>query len=167
MTGDAKMSKTAYCVSDKDFAKRVKKSKRKKAKVATRKQKKFKELQRNRRLKHFQVKLLNNPTPAEKEFQKILDGLGVEYVCQKKFVHKGKSYFVDFWLPTYKTIIEIDGEYHETDSQKKKDKTRTCHLIKKNHVGQLIRMTNQEVLSKDAANVFAKRLCPFLSLLKN
>lgn len=49
---------------------------------------------------------------------------GEEFIHQAPFVIDGKIYFADFYLPKRKIIIEIDGKYHDSNSQHKYDKIR-------------------------------------------
>jgi len=74
---------------------------------------------------------------GERRISRALDRLKVQYVRQKKFpdlVHKKQLRF-DFWLPSFKTLIEFDGIQHFEASRffggkKGFDQTRTRDQIK-------------------------------------
>ena len=87
-------------------------------------------------------KLRNEMTPAEICLWKELK--------QKKFKglkfrrqHPIQSFIADFYCHSCKLIIELDGEYHQTDSQIEKDKERT-EILTFNDV-HVLRFTNNEV----------------------
>ena len=61
-------------------------------------------------------------TPAEKHIWKYcLKPLGINILRQKVIDH----YIVDFYIPSRKLVIEIDGDSHFTEKAKKYDKKRT------------------------------------------
>jgi very-short-patch-repair endonuclease len=53
------------------------------------------------------------------------------------------KYIADLYIPDKKFIIEVDGEYHNTEEQRIKDKEREEYLINKGF--KLIRFKNEEV----------------------
>ncbi len=86
---------------------------------------------------------LNN-TPAEKALweairRKQLDGF------RFRNQHAIGSFIVDFYCHEAKLAIEVDGEYHEEETQKGIDAERT-RLLEASSV-KLIRFTNKAVLS--------------------
>ena len=59
--------------------------------------------------------------------------------------HPVSLYIADFYSHQLKLVIELDGEYHLSDQQQKKDSERTASLISNGlHV---LRFTNHEVES--------------------
>ena len=85
----------------------------------------------------------SNPTHAEKIIWNLLreKKFGVKFRRQ----HIIGDYIVDFICLKTKTIIEIDGDYHNTEEQQVYDKERTKFL---NNLGfSVIRFTNKEVLT--------------------
>ena len=96
-----------------------------------------------------QQKLRSNPTKAEQHFITLLDKANINYIFQKAFI-AGKNYvIVDFYLPKPNRIcIEIDGEYHNTEKQKRKDYCNTTYLTKTRGF-KVIRYSNEEVLNMD------------------
>lgn len=99
--------------------------------------------------KEYQEKLIKKETPAEKRFEKFLIQNSIEYEKQKKLIgYFGKIYFVDFFIPSRCLIVEIDGGYHNSEEQTKKDTIRTTDLTL-NTGYRLIRLTNNETLLKN------------------
>ena len=80
-------------------------------------------------------------THYELLFKVLLDALNIKYEFQKLL---WGNKIVDFYLPEYRIIIEIDGEYHNTTHQKKKDLYRDTNF----YLGSIkvIRFKNKEVL---------------------
>jgi len=66
----------------------------------------------------YRKKLIKRATPSELKFKKFLDENNIRYMFQKGFL-KPFHRIVDFYIPKYKLIIEIDGGYHI--NTKKKD----------------------------------------------
>jgi very-short-patch-repair endonuclease len=81
-----------------------------------------------------------NPTKAEAKFRELLTGLKVRF--QSQYTLSGK-HILDFYLFDSKIAVEIDGRYHNTAAQKKKDKLKEAEC-KRNGI-HLIRYTNTEV----------------------
>lgn len=58
----------------------------------------------------------------------------INFIHQAPFIFSGKIYFADFFLPHKHTIVEVDGIYHEGNTQYQYDRFRdTCfngHKIK-------------------------------------
>lgn len=98
-------------------------------------------------------RMRENPTEGEVRFKDFCDRYGIEYEFQKPLLIGGRGIILDFSIisegnPKYKEskkrkiAVEIDGEYHETEEQKKKDKART-KTLKGNHYS-VFRLTNEE-----------------------
>lgn len=64
-------------------------------------------------------------------------------IVRKKDKYIRRFYFVDFCDIINKIIIEVDGEYHNTKEQQKKDKLRTKDLCKEGY--KVYRITNEEI----------------------
>jgi very-short-patch-repair endonuclease len=93
----------------------------------------------------FREENLKKSTPAERAAKKVLRSLKVRFVPQQ-VVHydRGKFYILDIYIPNQKLAIEIDGGYHTTEEQQKKDELRTSRL---NKMGiEVVRYTNEEAL---------------------
>ena len=98
--------------------------------------------------KEFQRKLYENMTPAELKFKHIAELKGIKLECQYRINIKYKKeikrfYIVDFCDTINKIVFEVDGEYHNTLEQQKKDYYRTKDL---QHLGyRVYRITNEQV----------------------
>ena len=99
----------------------------------------------------FKKELINKCTNAEKKFRSYLDRKGVRYEFQKIIYIRDnnaniiKFYIADFYLKDYKTIIEIDGEYHNDNNQKEYDINRDISIKKQYPNVSIIRITNEQV----------------------
>lgn len=93
-------------------------------------------------LKEFAKENRGNPTMAEAVMWKHLKGkrLGVKFLRQ----HAILDFIVDFVCLEKKLVIEVDGEYHFTEEQKKEDEMRSQRL---QGIGyNVLRFKNEEVL---------------------
>ena len=84
---------------------------------------------------------LNNPN--ELAFKYILFDLDIKNVWQKPFYSSERFVCVDFYLPGFKIVIEIDGPNH--NKRKKKDQDRTYYLKRKHKIRKVLRFTNHQV----------------------
>ena len=92
-------------------------------------------------------KLIDNATESELVYQSFLKKNKVKFDFQKIIYNKeGSFYIVDFYVPMFNLIIEIDGGYHMTPDQINKDRHRSFML--KDMGFNVIRFTNEEVLKK-------------------
>ena len=78
-------------------------------------------------LKSFRKDLKANLTPAEAKLWLYLQNSKLE---NRKFrrQHSIENYIQDFYCPSEKIAIELDGDTHNTLSQKADDKTRDLFL---------------------------------------
>jgi very-short-patch-repair endonuclease len=94
--------------------------------------------------------------------------LGVQFYRQKPLGH----FVVDFYVPSARLVIEVDGSQHVTAEQKAYDQQRTTYL--RGQGLRVLRFTNHEVLQEteavveaihgavqDAKNPLALRAAPF------
>lgn len=102
--------------------------------------------------KVLQKELLENMTSAELKFQHIAKLKGIKLIPQFKIniFNKDKSridyfYFADFCDFKNKLVFEIDGDYHFTDEQQKKDLKRTKDITKAGF--KVFRLTNEDVFN--------------------
>lgn len=87
--------------------------------------------------------LRKKATMSERIFKDKLRVLGYKFKFQAGFI-KGNYYaIVDFFIPSIKTVIEVDGGYHFTPEQASKDKYRDSWLTNVRKV-KVIRITNQQ-----------------------
>jgi very-short-patch-repair endonuclease len=81
-------------------------------------------------------------TPAEDQLWSALRGrqlLGLKFRCQ----HPVGRFIVDFYCPSCKLVIEVDGDIHT--QQKAYDEARTEQLQSFGY--RVLRFTNEEVLN--------------------
>lgn len=78
-------------------------------------------------LKSFRKDLRSNLTPAEAKLWSYLQNSKLE---NRKFrrQHSIENYILDFYCPSEKIAIELDGDTHNTLNQKEADKTRDLFL---------------------------------------
>lgn len=111
-------------------------------------------------------KLVENSTDAERKVMELLELHNVKYRFQFP-VFAGKWYFVDFFLPDIKTVIEVDGGYHDTTEQIEKDMAREKDIMKEKG-WKFVRVKNSEtddVMEKLKKTVkFNKKLFPTKSV---
>ncbi|HEY9824370.1 MAG TPA: endonuclease domain-containing protein [Stenomitos sp.] len=85
--------------------------------------------------------LRKNMTPAEKKLWfSYLRQFRFKVLRQRPIDH----FIVDFYCPSLKLVIEIDGERHFTDEGQAYDQARTTQL--EGYGLRVIRFTNQQVL---------------------
>lgn len=90
-------------------------------------------------------KLRENMTEAEKLlWENLKAGKFQKYKFRRQ--HPIHTFIVDFYSHKLSLAIEVDGEYHEVESQKVKDIERT-ELLQFQGLS-IIRFTNEEVLGK-------------------
>ncbi|MEN8225799.1 MAG: endonuclease domain-containing protein [Bacteroidota bacterium] len=90
-------------------------------------------------------KLRNNLTPAEATLWLSLKNKQLDGRRFKRQVSFG-PYIVDFYCPSEKLVIEVDGPYHEIERKVRYDKKRERYLEK---LGlRVIRFKNKKVFDK-------------------
>lgn len=86
----------------------------------------------------------------EREFAEYLIDKGIRFIHQAPFVFYGKKiYFADFYLPEHRLVVEIDGIYHNGDSQFCYDKERDANF--QSIKIETMRISNQE--TKDSKTI--------------
>jgi very-short-patch-repair endonuclease len=112
---------------------------------------KFVEKQKKQKtLEDYQRVLRKRATPSEKIFKVILGEICKIKETPFKFQHIFRKevggYIVDFWLPEYRLIFEIDGNHHQEDERQRAiDKERDeWFAVQKIDV---VRYTNNEIKS--------------------
>ena len=93
-------------------------------------------------LKDKRRALRSNPTRAEYEMWHGLRSQRSGYKFRRQ--QSLSPFIVDFYLPEYKLVVEIDGASHDDVDQKKYDDRRTEYL--QNNGIEVIRFTDGEVL---------------------
>ena len=95
-------------------------------------------------LKRFRKQLRNNATKAE---TKLWSALRKSQLDNRKFRRQSsiENYIVDFYCPSEKLVIEIDGEVHNNAVNNEYDYKRGKHL--KELGFKIIRFSNEEVFN--------------------
>jgi very-short-patch-repair endonuclease len=98
------------------------------------------------------VKMRENPTQAESIFkEKLFAVCGVPFKFQAGFIKGNAFIIVDFFIPKLKLAIEIDGGYHKTAEQNRKDEWKDAYLLSRGI--RVVRFTNDEAVSLPAAAI--------------
>ena len=96
--------------------------------------------------REFKSELTAKATDSEKAFADILINAGIKYKFQNIFKMGNTFSIVDFFLPDYATVVEIDGGYHNTTEQSAKDEARTRDLLKRHvNIVRVVRFKNEEL----------------------
>jgi len=96
----------------------------------------------NRNLVERARELRKNMTPAEaKLWRGCLHHLDVRVLKQRPI----DNFIVDFYIPSFKLVIEVDGDSHFSEAGKIRDAERTRVL--KGYGLQVVRFTNHEVMT--------------------
>ena len=103
-------------------------------------------------IENTSIELINKSTMAEIKLKSIMSQSNTPIVEQVFFYINGKSYFVDFFLPAYKIIVEIDGGSHwkKEFEDLKRDKMFTNLGLR------VIRITNNDVYREDFKKFFSE-----------
>lgn len=91
--------------------------------------------------------LLEKSTSAEKAACAILDKLGVRYIRQYPIWTGRRQYYADIYIPKYRLIFEIDGKYHYTKEQTRKDSNRSAGIRRLGY--HVCRLSNAEARHPD------------------
>lgn len=98
-------------------------------------------------LKEQAEKFRKRPTGAEAEFEKKLEAIGVEYEFQRVVRYGGLDFIYDFHIKKpRKLFVEIDGGYHQTDTQRQTDRIKDF-ICQKRLYQPIIRLTNEQAIT--------------------
>lgn len=102
--------------------------------------------------------LMSKTSDAEKAAIRNCELLGYKVVRQQPITTGRKLYFADIYLPELKVIVEIDGAYHFSSKQKRKDGNRSAGIWRMGY--HVVRLSNH-----DARNI--NKVKAKLKLIKN
>ena len=95
--------------------------------------------------KRYRKELIDNQTPYEIAFKPFLKKY--KYNFQKVFFTNEYQFFiVDFYIPTYRLVVELDGRQHDTNQIY--DSMRTKKL-KELGVLKVLRFKNTDLINKE------------------
>ena len=95
-------------------------------------------------VQEYRLKLSLNPTIYELQLEQKLLLWKIPYEKQKPILASNRLYYLDFFLPTYNSYIEVDGGYHNTYKQSKTDCKRFKHITT-DHNYKEIRLPNKSI----------------------
>lgn len=95
----------------------------------------------------FKEELRKNATKAELLFKGNLDSYEIEYEFQKEVITKKSFIVADFYIPSLKLMVELDGGYHNNKEQLEKDRQKDIEYRKNGF--KVLRMPNEHVPSFD------------------
>lgn len=72
--------------------------------------------------------LLEKSTSAEKSVCKILERIGIKCIRQYPIWTGRKQYYADIYIPCFRLVVELDGAYHLSKEQKRKDANRSAGI---------------------------------------
>jgi len=115
---------------------------------------------RNKTTDEFKNRVLNNERKSiklsnsqskqmnfvELKFRKILIEYGIEHEWQKPFSDYERWVCVDFYLPKFNVVIELDGRHHLKEKNADYDSKRTKYLIMDHKVKRVDRILNTDLL---------------------
>jgi very-short-patch-repair endonuclease len=111
-------------------------------------------LQNKKQLQCFRKKLRTNGTPAEAALWNILKNKKIDSLKFRR-QHSVGNFILDFYCPSLKLCIELDGESHYWQEGMKRDKIKT-EFLNKNKI-HVLRFENKLVF-EDAEYVIDKIL---------
>lgn len=96
--------------------------------------------------------LLSHTTDAERCAARNCERLGYKVIRQQPIATGRRLYFADIYIPEIKTIVEADGGYHYTTSQKRRDGNRSAGIWRLGY--HVVRLSNHDC--RDIAKIRAK-----------
>lgn len=72
--------------------------------------------------------LLEKSTSAEKSVCSVLKKIGIHFIRQYPIWTGRKQYYADIYVPCFRLVFELDGAYHFTKEQKRKDGNRSAGI---------------------------------------
>ena len=92
--------------------------------------------------------LKKKQTKYEAYFELLLKKHKIHYISQKGFIKGNNFCIADFYLPKpYKIVIELDGEYHRSIKQIKRDKVKDRYYRSRGF--NVVRFNNSDVFQVD------------------
>ena len=106
----------------------------------------------SRWMRQRRADLMAHTSDAEKAAYKHLCSLGYNVIRQYPIDTGRKIYFADLYIPQLRCIVEIDGGYHYTKTQKRLDTNRSNGLWRKGF--HVLRLSNHN--ARDIGKIKAK-----------
>ena len=110
--------------------------------------------ERQSRGSKYRRELQAKKTPSELHVEALLGELNIRFQDQKVMFAGDMLLLADIYLPKpYKLVIEIDGEYHNTQKQQWRDKYKDEYYRSRGF--GVMRITNQKALKLDALGLLS------------
>lgn len=103
---------------------------------------KSKPLRNTKWLRMRRADLMSHTSNAEKSAYNALCKLGYEVIKQYPINTGRRIYFADLYIPALKLILEVDGNYHLEDNQKRLDRNRSSGLWRLGY--HVLRLKNKD-----------------------
>ena len=98
------------------------------------------------KFKEFQINLLNKNSKAENHFENLLNKSKIPHFRERcNYKYDTRWCYYDFYIPSLRMYIEIDGKEHQLEFKKQIDREKYDIIKRKKRF--LVRMTNEYVLS--------------------
>lgn len=105
-------------------------------------------------IRQRRAELASKVSDAERAAYRNLQKLGLQCIRQYPIWTGRKMYFADLYLPKINTILEIDGAYHFTRTQKRFDTNRSSGLWRLGF--HVVRLNNHD--ARDITKIKSKIL---------
>ena len=103
----------------------------------------------------YKQKLRKRKTPSERRIEDLLTELNIKFQDQKVLIAGDFFCIADFYLPKpYRLVIEVDGGYHQTETQKWRDFYKDRYYESRKF--KVLRLTDTEALAVPASQLHQK-----------
>ena len=96
---------------------------------------------RNRR-----ADLIGKSPSAEQSAYDIIKGMGLRVIRQHPIETGRHVYFADLFVPSLHLVVEIDGGYHTTGTQRRLDRNRSANIRRIGY--HVCRLSNRDARSR-------------------
>lgn len=114
--------------------------------------------EKQKKLEIYKKELVEKATIPELIFKSRLEDSGIKFIFQKGFIGGNNFCIADFYIPSVKLVIEIDGGYHRTPEQKLRDANKDDYY--KSRGFSVLRLWNSEVETFDLAYLIKSKAIP-------
>lgn len=97
------------------------------------------------------AELKKNPTKSELHIVSLFDKIKVRAMFQKGFIAGENFCIADFYIPSCKTVLEIDGGYHLTSEQIRRDRNKDWYYSQRKF--RVIRITDERALAMNESDL--------------
>lgn len=110
--------------------------------------------------KRTRGKLVSKENEAEEHVEALLQGGPFRFNRERPIKVNDRRYFIDFLVTSHegkrgrkkvRVAIEVDGGYHNTSEQRKKDVIKDADLLKSSRVWAVLRITAEKAMTLDSS----------------